>query len=80
MIEPCFGMDLTGACAVLSQGLAFEADAAPVAVQDWRRNLEILLVSQATGDEGCEAIHALGDGLHADGQLYPAHLCWIMAG
>eukprot|EP01052_Picozoa_sp_SAG31_P032149 SAG31_NODE_3493_length_4200_cov_2.376158_1_plen_1087_part_10 len=62
------------------QGQALQDHAESLAVQDWRRNLEILLISQATGDEGCEAIYTLGERLHADGQLYPAHLCFLVSG
>jgi hypothetical protein len=54
--------------------------ATATAVGHWRENLRMLLVSQATGDEGCEAIAKLGDALHADGQLYSAHLCWVISG
>jgi hypothetical protein len=55
-------------------------EATATAVDHWRENLRMLLVSQATGEEGCEAIAKLGDALHTDGQLYSAHLCWVIAG
>lgn len=46
---------------------------------DWREKLSLLLQS-TTGQESAATISALADKLHVDGQLFGAHLCWLLCG
>ena len=46
---------------------------------DWREKLSLLLQT-TSGQESVTTISALADELHADGQLFGAHLCWLLCG
>jgi hypothetical protein len=46
---------------------------------DWREKLAVLLQT-TSGQASVATISALADKLHADGQLFGAHLCWLLCG
>ena len=46
---------------------------------DWREKLSLLLQT-SNGHESASTISELAEKLHADGQLFGAHLCWLLCG
>ena len=49
------------------------------ALNDWREKLSLLLQS-TSGQDSAATISGLADSLHSDGQLFGAHLCWLLCG